>query len=458
MKKIIYLLALQFFILNTGNAQETFLRQIDVLNDDYGTYICPTKDDGYIITGVTNAENNNEDIVLVKTNKYGDTLWAKVFGGEKQEDSFCVLETMDNGYIIAGYSNSFGDFTWRSYIIKTDEYGDTTWTRTFDGLLEHIIQTQDSCYFLVGINSSSLIKKMDNSGNVLWSKNYNYCKRFMESEEISENRIAVVGISNLEVPPYSTTIDLFISNTNGDSISFNQYGGVNMYNYLSIEQTLDKGFILSATESYYFEYSNIYLQKIDSLCNSQWVKTFGNEYSFDYAKSVVQTSDSCFVVTGDRDDLGLILLKTDGLGNLMWEKGFDFNSMNTYGNCIKNTDDNHIIVVGAASGNYPPPRPKDILLIKTDNDGLITNIFDGQEDNKKDSFIYPNPNNGTFTLHLSENDQYVKVLSLNGKPVFEKQLNFTKNQTLSIKNIDKGCYIIMVKTIDGLKSEKVLIY
>jgi hypothetical protein len=457
MKKIIYLLALQFFILNSGTSQETFLKQIDVLNDDYGTYICPTKDGGYIITGVTNAENNNEDIVLVKTNMYGDTLWAKVFGGEKQEDSFCVLETMDNGFIIAGYSNSFGSFDWKAYIIKTDEFGDTIWTKTFDGYFSNVIQTQDSSYFLVGKDSTSVMKKLDNSGNVLWSKNYNFCKRFMESQVISENRIAVVGISKLEEPPYSTTIDLFMTNINGDSIWFNQYGGVNLYNYLSIKQTFDKGFIISATETYFFEYSNIYLQKVDSLGNSQWVKTFGGEYTFDYAKSVIQTSDGCYVVTGDRD-LGLILLKTDGLGNLMWEKRFDSDSINSNGNCIKNTVDNKIIVIGEARGNYPPPRPKDILLIKTDNDGIITNIFESKSEFTKEPFIYPNPNNGSFSLLLSENDKYLKVLSLNGKIIFEKQLNFTMNETLSIKNIDKGCYIISIKTTDGLKSEKVLIY
>jgi hypothetical protein len=301
------------------------------------------------------------------------------------------------------------------------------------------------------------MKKLDNSGNVLWSKNYNFCKRFMESQVISENRIAVVGISKLEEPPYSTTIDLFMTNINGDSIWFNQYGGVNLYNYLSIKQTFDKGFIISATETYFFEYSNIYLQKVDSLGNSQWVKTFGGEYTFDYAKSVIQTSDGCYVVTGDRD-LGLILLKTDGLGNLMWEKRFDSDSINSNGNCIKNTVDNKIIVIGEARGNYPPPRPKDILLIKTDNDGIITNIFESKSEFTKEPFIYPNPNNGSFSLLLSENDKYLKVLSLNGKIIFEKQLNFTMNETLSIKNIDKGCYIISIKTTDGLKSEKVLIY
>ena len=90
------------------------------------------------------------------------------------------------------------------------------------------------------------------------------------------------------------------------------------------------------------ERPNIYLQKVDSMGNYQWSNIFGSQQSFDFAKSVVQSSDSCYLITGDSDDYGLFLLKTDHTGNFLWEKGYDYDSNVTFGNCIQNTFDDHL--------------------------------------------------------------------------------------------------------------------
>ena len=323
MKKIVFLRAVDSLIRNIWCAEKAVLRRIDILNNDLGKSVCQTHDSGYIITGITNYRWDSADIVLVKTNQAGETLWTKSYGDNRKDDSYCVQQTFDNGFIISGIRN-YGTNDDRAYIIKTNSIGDTIWTKILNGIYKKVIQTHDSCFILVGKESYATIRKLDNDGNVLWSKNYNYCKEYLDCVEISGNRIVVGGLSKSEIAPFSTTIDLLMIDAEGDSIWFKQYGGINIYDYLCIRQTFDNGFVLSATETILLGYPDIYLQKVDSMGNYQWSYTYGAQYSRDNAKSVVQSSDSGYVITGDSGDYGLFLLKTDQNGNCLGEKGYDY--------------------------------------------------------------------------------------------------------------------------------------
>ncbi|MFZ4523858.1 MAG: T9SS type A sorting domain-containing protein [Bacteroidales bacterium] len=450
MKKVFILLTLHSLIINISYSQNTFRRQIDVSNDDLGISVCQTHDSGYIITGVTNNRYDSADIVLVKTNQTGDALWAKIYGDNRVEDSYCVQETYDNGFIISGMRR-YGTNDDRAYIIKTNSIGDTIWTKILNGIYKKVIQTHDSSFILVGKESYATIKKLDNDGNVVWSKSYNYCKEYLDCIEISGNRIVLGGLSKSEVAPFSTTIDLLMTDAEGDSIWFKQYGGINIYDYLCIRQTFDKGFVLSATETIMMERPNIYLQKVDSMGNYQWSNIFGSQQSFDFAKSVVQSSDSCYLITGDSDDYGLFLLKTDHTGNFLWEKGYDYDSNVTFGNCIQNTFDDHLIITGIAMDKFPP-SPRDILLIKTDNDGILSNISESQKAYEPQPLVFPNPNKGTFFIRLSGNDNNVEILDIKGQVIYNMNCKFNNSQFLKIESLDRGCYVIRIISADYLKT------
>lgn len=129
-------------------SQSTFRKTIKVKDRDKGKYICQTIDGGYIITGETFNYLSLEDVLLVKTDMHGDTLWAKSYGeAEYQEYSYWVKENLDKGFIIAAHTNSSGGKAW---IIKTDAAGDTLWTRTLDGRIYNILPTADSAYLMAG--------------------------------------------------------------------------------------------------------------------------------------------------------------------------------------------------------------------------------------------------------------------------------------------------------------------
>jgi len=68
-----------------------------------------TLDGGYIITGTTtNNQNNDIDILVIKTNNSGDPSWIKTIGGNESDCAFSIKQTSDGGYILVGLTQSFG--------------------------------------------------------------------------------------------------------------------------------------------------------------------------------------------------------------------------------------------------------------------------------------------------------------------------------------------------------------
>ncbi len=105
------------------NGNNVWLKTYGGVYDDYGGHFSATDDGGYIITGYTESYGYGaQDMYLIKTNSNGDTLWTKPFGKNGDDWAGDVKQTLDLGYIIIGHSNSFGN-GYDVYLIKTDQSG-----------------------------------------------------------------------------------------------------------------------------------------------------------------------------------------------------------------------------------------------------------------------------------------------------------------------------------------------
>lgn len=152
----------------------------------------------------TEKSRGNMDYWIVKLSKEGNIEWQKTYGGQYADLLRSMEQTSDNGYILAGYSNSpisgeksdktkgDGDY----WIVKINDSGEIQWQKTYgadgDDQLYVIHQSFDGGY-IIGGNSNSKnalttqggivangtdlwLLKLDAEGSVDWSRTYDFGK------------------------------------------------------------------------------------------------------------------------------------------------------------------------------------------------------------------------------------------------------------------------------------------
>jgi len=285
-----------------------------------------TSDGGYILAGATIIGGSGNEVLLIKTDAFGNVQWAKTYGGTLADFAHSVQQTSDGGYIVAGYTWSFGTGG-DILLIKTDANGNVQWAKTYGGTgadyAFSVRQTSDGGYIVAGRTNSfgaggsdAFLIKTDAFGNVQWSKTY--------------------GEAGYDVA-------------------------------YSVRQTSDGGYIVAGgTGSFGAGFSDIFLIKTNASGNLQWAKTYGGTGE-DWANSVLQTSDGGYIVVGTTNSFGaggddIFLVKIDTFGNLQWVKTYGGTSIDR-AYSVQQTSDGGYIVVGGTVSNF--------FLIKTDANGDI---------------------------------------------------------------------------------------
>jgi hypothetical protein len=119
----------------------------------------------FIITGLTNGPDDDiNQVYLLRVNSSGDILWSKTFEGDEFEIGTAVIQTIDGGFAITGFGRDDPEFGSQKemdvFLIKTNELGDTIWTRQYEGPCNDnpysIQQTPDKGFIICGTNGLSL--------------------------------------------------------------------------------------------------------------------------------------------------------------------------------------------------------------------------------------------------------------------------------------------------------------
>ena len=310
--------------IEAGVTYTHFFKTFGGEDEDVGYSVQQTSDGGYIVAGYTNSYGSGSyDVLLLKTDSDGNKLWRQTFGEGYDDRGYSIQQTSDGGFVIAGYTYSFDSDSYDMWLLKTNIVGDTQWTKTYGGTGTDkgysVQQTSDGGFIISGVTTAEygfdiMVVKTDPTGEEEWN-------------QVFGNILHDMG--------------------------------------LSVDQTLDGGFVVVGyTEIFGSGDEDVLLLKLNADGSPDWEKTFGGN-GIDHGYSVQQTNDDGFMIIGFTESFGagnkdVWLIKTYADGSPDWEKTFGGNGID-HGYSVQQTNDDGFIITGytkSEDGNV------DILLIK----------------------------------------------------------------------------------------------
>ena len=298
-----------------GNLQWT--KTIGGPDIDESQSLIQTSDGGYAIAGTTKSFGAGEpDVYVVKLDANGNLQWTKTIGGENWDVSFSIIQTSDGGYAIAGATKSFGAGEWDVYVVKLDAKGNLQWTKTIGGektdVGESLIQTSDGGYVIAGVtqsfgaeNPNVYVVKLDASGNLQWTKTIGGGKG-ETGESLIQTSDGGYAITGLTITFGAGKWDVYVVklDANGNLQWTKTIGGPDYDQGKSLVQTSDGGYaITGSTTSFGAGGEDVYVVKLDAKGNLQWTKTIGGPED-EKGNSLIQTSDGGYAIAGETKSFG----------------------------------------------------------------------------------------------------------------------------------------------------------
>ncbi|WP_299097101.1 hypothetical protein [Winogradskyella sp.] len=276
---------------------------------DSGISLIETNDQGFLITGIldvtaSGGEGNTQrtanrhaggDYWALKLDISGNIEWSRYYGGNFTDTPYGVVQTEDNGFIIAGSSDSedtdiSGNIgTYDFWVIKISSSGDLVWEKSFGGSqideARAIIKSGDGNYIIAGDTRSN-----DN--------------------DVSQNK----GAADLWLIKISPTGNLIWEKT---------IGGSNFDVARAIENSQNNGFIISGSSrssdidvSENKGQNDAWILKTDNNGNLLWETTVGGS-NIDFSYDVAELANGSVIAVGDTASNDGDIIENKGFSDLL---------------------------------------------------------------------------------------------------------------------------------------------
>jgi len=325
--------------------------------DDIGEHVQATSDGGYLVCGYTCSYGvEGSDVYLLKVNPDGTLDLNRTYGDVGWDAGRHVIET-DGGYLVTGYTDE------DLLLMKVNHIGELLWSRTYEGCLGYSVEeTGDGCYAIAGVSGDdALLMKTDSDGDVLWSRVYGGPgeQQAWALKVTEEGGYIIGGITRQNGGHW----DFYVLKTDslGEAEWSKTLGGSKgdwLYSVLEAPDggVVCSGYRVSVNLGGGSGGSSTWLVKLDRDGETVWSKTYPGSCGY----SVQGTGDGGYVVLS-RLGGDVLLLKIDEGGDIQWSKTYG-GPIGEMGNCIQLTEDGGFIITG--SHELKMRNDKNILLLK----------------------------------------------------------------------------------------------
>ncbi len=444
---ILIILALLLQI--TAKTQVTFEKIITKGSTETAWSVIRTFDGGYAFLGNFGAAPGY-DRWLVKTNNMGDTLWTKTFRGIGNEDGDrALVQSGDGGFTLIANRNGKAD------LLHLSPTGDSLWeTELFTGIGISLARTSFQNYIVTGQDATGPVIHLALAGvggDFLWAKTYrpesgitSRCRSWTVREIPGIGYVAAGEImSNYG---FSKPFVLKVG-TWGDSTWCRSYGWFMDATIYSLDTILNGDLYVCGIE--HNTDGNTMVMRLKASGDTVWTRVQTAPRS-QYFNSIRSTGDGGAIACGSNsmtsDSSKVYLVKYSAQGAVTWQKKIG-NYKNAYGLSVEPAYDNGYILCGqvqetASSGQHA-------LLIKTDANGNFAGIENHVAE--KGCYFYPNPASGITTLRLVTNSTgspvTIRLYDLFGLEVkIARVAKGLSGYSIDLADLPAGMYVAVIES------------
>jgi hypothetical protein len=339
---------------------------------------------GYVVSGMwAGAGPDDFNALLMRIDTDGDTLWTRTWGDTLDDAAFCVRETSDGGFILAGYTERVAGNR-DAWFIRTDADGDTLWTSLFDfgdlDILYCVEQMPGGDFIACGYSTGAppqdsldvLVMRIDANGDGMWKllSEIPGNDRAIEFCKTSDGNVATGGFVAASGDQGDILI-VKIHAVSGDTLWTRTYYDSTDTIASGIREAPDGGLVVCGGIMNHVEgWGKAFLLKTDDYGDSTWMKEFGGPGDHQYASSVVVTPDLGYAIGARRDTVGdgnydCYYMKLDSSGDTLWTREVDMANRQAL-TCMTMTSD--FGYISCAEGRTLPSLDRTIILQKLSED------------------------------------------------------------------------------------------
>jgi hypothetical protein len=407
-------------------------------------------------------------------NMYQSKVFDHSYGNNFPGGYGTICQTADNGYALAG-SIVYPNGNCNIAFWKFSHTGDTLWTKEYgDTLFQAAVQckqTRDGGFILTGLTKSysqygdAFLIKTDSTGNLQWEKHYGGIDKDLgySVDTCFDGGFIVSGYTWSYGPNSLTDFAnayVFKTDSLGNQIWQKVFGGDYDDQLFRIIQCSDGNYVACGHFTIYDGYQHcchgwqlLTAMKLDTSGNIIWQKSYGPEWLNSFLFNIKELPTGDFIMSGTVRDTIIftnqgLAIKIDANGDSLWYRSYaSFGpNDNSLFYDINLDKDNGFICTGWFSPQPPDTGTQDIWVLKIDSNGCeiancITANVERNEAIGNKLELYPNPSKGIFYIETREEIISTEVFTITGNQIIFRKSN---DEEVDLSPVASGIYFYKI--------------